>query len=286
MGVFSRVPEMTDNMERTEKKELDIHSSTDSAETKLRSLERKQNFHLESQTEQSSSEEIPKKESLLSRAKELAIVGAAGTVLVGSSLLLGHEAMEHDVKSGPFIENDDVTQSQVIEKPNQNNTQFVESDVPISIDDPIKAVASEQIVGTDANIEKTNWWLSAPEQSQQNLTYRGTSTEYGCVPTSTSMVLDYWHQKDQSNPTMSAQELLDANEAQGEFRSTGMSATNIHDEVSKLGYIAEDHANADLETLKTAVSETPVIAIVKLGMGREGTNHSVVVTGISENNET
>ncbi|MBN2003171.1 MAG: C39 family peptidase [Anaerolineae bacterium] len=142
-------------------------------------------------------------------------------------------------------------------------------------------------VHAEVETKPFTWWYDVPTVSQQDLTYGGRETDYGCAPTAVSMVTEYWHQQDPSNETASAQELLDKNVEQGIFKGDGMSVTYIHDELSALGYEAEDHANADLEMLKQEVAKGPVIAAVKLGMSTniEEHNHSVVVTGISENNE-
>lgn len=130
------------------------------------------------------------------------------------------------------------------------------------------------------------WWLDVPTQSQQGLNLNGKPTEYACTPTATSMILNYWHNKDAENKTLSAQELIDQNAKQGEFSSTGMSASDIHDEVKNLGYsVAEDHTNSNLDELKNEVANGPVIAVVKLGMRTTGTNHAVVVTGISSDSQ-
>jgi hypothetical protein len=132
-------------------------------------------------------------------------------------------------------------------------------------------------------LDSDRWWHDVPVQSQQGLKYGKSATAYGCTPTATNMILDYWHARDPANKTMSAQELLDKNVEQRKFDSTGMSATHILDEVSNLGYgVAKDHPNSkDFDALKEAVAQGPVIAIVKLGMKTTGTNHAVVVTGIS-----
>ncbi len=130
------------------------------------------------------------------------------------------------------------------------------------------------------------WWMDVPLQSQQGLKYGDNATQYGCTPTATSMILDYWHTQDPNNETTSAQELLDINAEQGEFSATGMSATNIHDEVRRLGYgVVEDRLGSNLDDLKQAVDQGPVIGIVKLNMKTSGENHAVVVTGISEDNQ-
>ncbi|HHH41928.1 MAG TPA: hypothetical protein ENK56_07985 [Chloroflexi bacterium] len=131
--------------------------------------------------------------------------------------------------------------------------------------------------------DQDRWWHDVPLRSQQGLQYKGKPTAYGCVPTVTQMVLDYWHAKDPANRTMSAQELLDRNVGQGVFNPTaGMRVDEVFDEVKSLGYQkTEVHTNANLEALRKAVAEGPVIAIVKLGLKTTGYTHAVVVTGIS-----
>ena len=126
-----------------------------------------------------------------------------------------------------------------------------------------------------------NWWNDVPLISQQGLKYREYNTNYGCVPTATAMVLEYWHGRNPANKTMSAQELLDKNVAQGQFTANGMSPAEIHDEVQSLGYTHAPDKDVSFEKLKTIVTEGPVIAIVKMGMKTTGINHVVVVTGIS-----
>ncbi|WP_455387528.1 C39 family peptidase [Petrachloros mirabilis] len=130
---------------------------------------------------------------------------------------------------------------------------------------------------------KWDYEWKVPLKSQQDLELNGKPTEYGCAPTATSMVLDYWNSKDpEKNKTLSSQELIDLNAKQGEFTPTGMSVSNMKDELQNLGYhVAQDHTNATIDELRDAVSKGPVIATVKLGLGTSGYNHSVVVTGIS-----
>jgi uncharacterized protein YukE len=151
--------------------------------------------------------------------------------------------------------------------------------VPAPVSPPLtEAVAMPQT--------RDQWWLDVPASSQQDLHLpSGTHTAYGCTPTAVSMILDYWHAKDPVNNTMSAQELLKANADQGVFHN-GMSPTQIHDEVRGLGYsVVEDQVYSNFDSLKAAVAEGPVVAIVKLGLKADGENHAVVVTGVSPNNE-
>lgn len=133
---------------------------------------------------------------------------------------------------------------------------------------------------------RSEWWHDVPIQSQRDLKYKKQKTDYGCTPTATSMILDYWHAQDPTNKTMSAQELLDVNADQGVFSATGMSASHILDEVTELGYgVTDVHMGSNLDSLREAVSQGPVLALVKLGMKTKGTNHAVVVTGVSDDGQ-
>lgn len=137
--------------------------------------------------------------------------------------------------------------------------------------------------GAETAPVEESWWLDVPRRNQQGLKYGKQETAYGCVPTTTSMILSYWHAKDPANKTKSAQELLNINVQEREFKSTGMSPSKILDEVRDLEYgVVEEHPNADGEALKAAVAKGPVLAIVKLGLKATGANHAVVVTGISD----
>jgi predicted double-glycine peptidase len=130
------------------------------------------------------------------------------------------------------------------------------------------------------------WWHDVPVQTQQGLTYRGERSNYGCVPAAVNMITEYWHRQNSEYETISAQELLDLNMEQGAFGAKGMSITRAHDELKDLGYqMVKDYAEADLNTLKREVDKGPVIAIVKLHMTTGGVPHSVVVTGISDDNQ-
>jgi len=123
---------------------------------------------------------------------------------------------------------------------------------------------------------------NVPKKSQHDLVYEGQPTQYGCVPTSISMITDYWHQKNPEFRTSTPQGFLDINATQGEFRSRGMSTSAIHDELFQMGYVATDHTNATFEDLHKSVEDGPVLAVVKLGLKESGPNHAVVVTGITD----
>jgi predicted double-glycine peptidase len=144
-------------------------------------------------------------------------------------------------------------------------------------------------INEKAKAEAEQWWLDVTTQDQRNqgLNINGQTTEFGCTPTSTSMILDYWHNKDSANQTLSAQAIIDKHAEKAEFNeNSGMSATNIVDDVKDLGYAnSNPYTDSTPEKLKEAVLKGPVIAIVKLNLKSTGLNHAIVVTGISTDDQ-
>ena len=206
--------------------------------------------------------------------------GFKATAAVAATLgVMGAAGMAHPQKAGEVAA--PVEPTPVVQEvdPAESTINLVEvdqeQDTPAKIESHVETATIEE-----------QWWMDVPSKSQKDLTYNGRATQYGCAPTATSMLLDYWHAQDSANKTMSAQDLLDVNAEQGEFKSTGMSVTNIHDEVQRLGYgVVEDYVDSDLDTLKEHVAQGPVITAVKLNMKTSGENHSIVVTGISQDNQ-
>ena len=101
------------------------------------------------------------------------------------------------------------------------------------------------------------------------------------------MILDFWHNRDSENQTVSPQDLLTEEYNEKEVGAGGISPFNLHDEVMALGYRAEDRTNSTEEDLIEAVGQGPVLAVVKLNMNTlrlddTGWQHSVVVTAISD----
>lgn len=125
---------------------------------------------------------------------------------------------------------------------------------------------------------------NVPYHSQKDLMFDPqTPTDWGCVPTSTGMILDYWHNRDPNNKTLTTQELLDLNIEDRDFtQGQGMGLDEIADELSDLGYSSNVSANSNKDALVAAVKEGPVIAQINLNMRAGGTDHAVVVTGFSK----
>jgi predicted double-glycine peptidase len=212
----------------------------------------------------------PEPVTLIDNIKRIALAGTTGAVLLGSSLMLHQEAIAPEANT--LTNSPDQMNTIQVEPSKESPITFVEQETPLHLEQT-----------AEGGVSTSKW--EVPVQSQHGLTYRGVRTDFGCTPTSTSMVLDFYHQQNPDNLTMSAQDLLDTNAAQGEFHATGMSPSHIADEVDRLGYTSTDHLNSNFEELKSAVEKGPVIAVVKLNMAASGENHSVVVTGISGKNE-
>ncbi len=119
-----------------------------------------------------------------------------------------------------------------------------------------------------------------PVRDQHGLKYRGGNTAYGCVPTSASMILDYWHRRDPAHPTLSAQELLNKNAEQGEFRGKGMGIDQLGNDIGD-HYVVKPQPNSNRTTLEQALGNGPVMAVVHLGIKPIGEPHAVVVTGVA-----
>jgi hypothetical protein len=165
------------------------------------------------------------------------------------------------------------------------DTKTVEASAAAEAQDTTNAEQPNQTITDAKAASASQWWAEVPPYNQHDLKYKGAETDYGCVPTSASMILDYWHSKSPTNQTLSAQQLLDTNADQGEFVSTGMSASALKDELEKAGYVSDDHTNSTKEELQNALKEGPVIATVKLNMATSGSNHSVVVSGMSDDGQ-
>lgn len=146
-------------------------------------------------------------------------------------------------------------------------------------------------LGEIMNKEEADWWIDVPIKSQIGLKYKDSSTGYGCVPTSASMVLEYWHQQDEKHVTLSPQDIVNINIEQHDFSAKGMSINKLGSELENIGYsfntIYEGNSGdvSVIEALKNAVKEGPVVANVRTGLSTTGYPHAVVVTGISADNQ-
>ncbi|NQS90807.1 MAG: C39 family peptidase [Chloroflexi bacterium] len=151
---------------------------------------------------------------------------------------------------------------------------------------------SLETLDTPQATAEAQWWKNVPTENQHVLKYNGKPTQWGCLPTSTGMVLDYWHNQDQKNKTISAQQLLDLNIEDKEWlEGSGMKLTKIGDELTELGYESQVYQGSSMDILDPGssknklieeVNKGPVIANIRMNMSDSGYTHAVVVTGISE----
>ncbi|GAP13189.1 peptidase_C39 like family [Longilinea arvoryzae] len=135
--------------------------------------------------------------------------------------------------------------------------------------------------------------FSVPVKSQKGLKADGKGTDYGCVPTSASMITDYWHDRDETNQTLSAQDLVNMNIEQKDFSAdSGMAINKLENDLEPLGYEVEtitgtaDNAADQLTKLKSAVNEGPVLANIHLGLTTNGYSHAVVVNAMTDEKVT
>lgn len=229
-------------------------------------------------------------------ARRLALVGLTSTMLLASSFMLSSDDLQQS-DSGALHWDGDTYQSQEVNLSDkgfdeQKNAVVMPEDVkqeaniaqneqPLSrsnldVGQPIEA-QQQQVVETP-----DRWWADVPNFDQKSLKYQGKTNYYGCSAASADMVVDYWHQQDPNNADTSAQALLDANAAQGEFTGKGMQITDLQDELDSLGYQSEVYTDAKPEELKNAVKQEPVVVVVRMSMGETGYPHAMVVTGISD----
>jgi hypothetical protein len=147
--------------------------------------------------------------SIVERAKQVGVIGLTGALLLGNSLMLGQEVLHQNMGDTSPMEGNETIQNLVIEQPKELQGKFIERDTHVILNQDVvtsniqveNAPSSGNISETKDQVEiqlqKTNetserWWHEVPEYSQQGLKYELADTKYGCVPTSTSMVLEYW----------------------------------------------------------------------------------------------
>lgn len=130
-----------------------------------------------------------------------------------------------------------------------------------------------------AEPQSIQYWV--PFIRQNKLTFMGLPTARGCTAASVSMILGFWNSKNEDNPTLSPQEIIDRNALQGEFSEfSGLSIENVADELTELGYDLAILTNGNKESLLEALTEFgPIAVLCKVGWKATGANHMSVVTG-------
>jgi uncharacterized protein YukE len=128
-----------------------------------------------------------------------------------------------------------------------------------------------------------------PPKAQGNL--------YGsaaCSPTSVSMVTDYYHAQNKANNTITPSDLIDMLDKGDGTPGSGMSLSNLTDELGDIGYKnISQKVNANITDLQSELIKGPVIVTtgVKLigGEARDiqkagSTIHAMVIKGVSADN--
>ncbi len=121
---------------------------------------------------------------------------------------------------------------------------------------------------------------------------RSQGTLYGnaaCLPTSSSMVMDYYHAQNPAYPTALPQDLLNMLDPGDGIFSWGIIFDHLNDDLAELGYRVETH-RGNLDDLRHALQDGPVVVNLKVDLPsfpvrdiRPGNqwDHAVVVKGLN-----
>lgn len=150
--------------------------------------------------------------------------------------------------------------------------------------DDTPASDSAKTASDSANVKTYEHYHDVPILSQGN--------EFGnaaCLPTSLSMITEYYHAKDSNLKTASASGLIQASDPGDGTSGKGFGLGSLNDEMADLGYNTSVRAGS-MDDLKNALSNGPVIANLKVNLTSapardiqpgNAYNHSVVVKGIN-----
>ncbi len=176
---------------------------------------------------------------------------------------------------------------EVFKKLDGKSSQVVQrlhiDDTPAS--DSAKAASNSATTASNsANLKTYDVYHDVPILSQ--------GREFGnaaCLPTSLSMITEYYHAKDSNLKTASASDLIQASDPGDGTSGSGFGVGSLNDEMADLGYNATTRVGS-MDDLKSALSNGPVIANIKVNLIRapardiqpgNAYNHSVVVKGIN-----
>lgn len=128
-------------------------------------------------------------------------------------------------------------------------------------------------------------YYDIPPKSQDGA-YGGAA----CLPTSISMLTDYYHNQDSVNQTASRDELIKMlDEGDGTY-GHGVGLNKLNDDLKELGYDEIRNFQSDLNGLDDELKNGPVVVNVKVDLTSSPTrmivegntyNHSILVKGIS-----
>lgn len=135
-------------------------------------------------------------------------------------------------------------------------------------------------------------------QGDQRVNGKELMGGYGCVPTSVSMILGYYHAQDSNHTALSPVELFHSFDADDWDGSGGMGPHKLIDEVQDLGYrTVETHVNVSFEDLQKDLKVGPVLVTTQVGLlsdprrvippsSTNASYHAMVVTGVSADGGT
>ena len=123
---------------------------------------------------------------------------------------------------------------------------------------------------------------------------KSQGTLYGnaaCLPTSMSMVMEYYHSKNSVNSTASPSDLLDMLDPGDGTRGNGVGLDKLNDDLAELGY-SSDVRTGSMDDLNAALREGPVIVNTRVGLIKTSVrditpngsvNHALLVKAINAN---
>jgi hypothetical protein len=128
-------------------------------------------------------------------------------------------------------------------------------------------------------IDKIPQAYGVPLENQLSIKYKGAVGSHACIPTSISMITEYYHSVDASNKGLSPLDLIQMQEPDAESYSmrTGSNANWFFDDLNEAGYTISYNQNKNtISSLQEQLTGGPVLALIKQSSGE---NHAVIVTG-------
>ena len=129
--------------------------------------------------------------------------------------------------------------------------------------------------------------------SYYNIPIQSQGILYGsaaCLPTSLSMITEYYHAKDSVNQSVSAEGLRNMLDLGDGTEGVGVKLDKLNDDLNELGYTNVRNFQSDMDGLRKELADGPVVANIGVRLvsqptrtldGPGATNHSVVIRGVS-----
>ena len=114
-----------------------------------------------------------------------------------------------------------------------------------------------------------------------------------CLPTSLSMLTDYYHNQDPANKAVDRDELIKMREKGDGTPGVGFGVDKLNDDLNELGYKTTKNSQSDMNGLADELKNGPLVVNVKVKLVSapertmsEGNsyNHSILIKGISDTN--